>query len=752
MKRIILALWLGVAAIALAFLLIPSDKGYQEFAQTQVAVPPPVKISVASPVAVVDTGSTLAVVPGARKEGSILAPLSLTPLVDAITSAARPAPAATAKTTAKPSAAESVTKGTIVYQSAPLSSPELREEGLRLAGVDRKHFLKACEHDHDLQLAAGQRPLFTCRMLNAPLGPDTTPITTTPSYPTTATFLLHSRPSATRKVYLDFTGHTTAGTPWNTLAGWQTTFTTPPFSLDANTANVSDAEHAAIQSVWRRMAEDFASYDVDVTTEDPGADGLLKTAAVDMNYGMRVIFGPDQNATGSGGVAFVGSFGWTRVVGSPDVPCYVFAGTGASAKIMAEAGSHEVGHTLGLYHDGTSTQEYFPGHGTGATSWAPIMGVGYGKDIVQWSKGEYTDANNTQDDIAVMATYLPQITDEFGGTTAAATVVAGTALEAGGIIGMAADVDVIKIRAGRGNLVITPKVSLVSPNLRLQIKVLDAAGLVVGTYVGDGTAGNMAPAPITLVLPREDFYFIQLEGVANGDGVTDGYSDYGSIGYYSFTATWAELGNRPPVADATLSNSTSYNYQTQPTAVVNFNGNRSTDIDGVVTRYVWDFKDVTAKTAEGVTTSHRYKAPGTYYPTLTVFDDLGASATTTVTVTVTGSTRAPTCSLALISGSFARLNSIHDVANAIIQVQDQYGNPVRRALVYVTVSGLARGPRIVVRTNDLGQVSVTSPKFSRGARGTVVFTVTTVESPNRPYVTVTTAPVVTVAPSVNVTR
>jgi len=185
--------------------------------------------------------------------------------------------------------------------------------------------------------------------------------------------------------------------------------------------------------------------------------------------------------------------------------------------------------------------------------------------------------------------------------------------------------------------------------------------------------------------------------------------------------------------------------------VVNFNGVASSDVDGAVVRYVWDFKDVAPAGAVGPLATHRYRAPGIYNPTLTVFDDKGASATTSVTVQVFGPIRPPSCSLAQLSAAFMRVNSIHDAASATIRVQDQYGNPVRRALVYVTISGLA-GSTGVVRTNDLGVASITSPTFRRAAGGSVVFTVTKVEAPGLTYVTSTPAPVITVAPTVTVGR
>ena len=576
-----------------------------------------------------------------------------------------------------------------------------------------------------------------CYGLKAPIGPDVTAITTTPSYPTTETFILHSRPGATRKIYLDFTGHTTTGTQWNNPPPsglGKTTFTTPPFSLDANTAAFSSAEHAAIQYVWRSIAEDFAQFDVDVTTEDPGAEGLKRASTGDLNYGMRVVFGPDQNATGSGGQAYVGSFNGIRTSTQTDVPCFVYAGTTASAKFMAEAGAHEIGHTVGLNHDGTPTSGYYGGHGTGATSWAPIMGVGYSKDVVQWSKGEYANANNTQDDVTVIGTYLNPTADDHGGTTATARVITGTTITGGGLINNANDVDMFKIAAGRGKLVITPKGVLISPNLRLQVKVLKSDGTELDTYDAAGTAGKMAPDPITYTVTEEGTYYIQLDGIASGTGVTDGYSDYGSVGIYGLTATWIDPGNKPPIADASFSTGLSYNYQTEPSAAVNFNATQSYDPDGLIVRYLWNFADVYPQTASGPITTHRYRAPGVYRPVLTVTDDRGASSSALLTVNVAGPVKPKTHSLALNSASFIRVNSVSDAVNASVAVQDQYGNPLKGAIVFVRVSGLVAAPTVMARTDILGNITVRSPVFKRGARGTVRIDIDRVTSTTHTYV------------------
>ena len=147
--------------------------------------------------------------------------------------------------------------------------------------------------------------------------------------------------------------------------------------------------------VWKRVAEDFAPFQLNVTTDE-----AIYLAAPPATR-IRCIITPDNEWYGSaGGGAYVGSFTWTG-----DTPCWTFSDMlGNFSKNIAEATSHEIGHTLALRHDGrTSPSEgYYYGHGSGATGWAPIMGVGYNRSLIQWSKGEYLAANNLENDLSII--------------------------------------------------------------------------------------------------------------------------------------------------------------------------------------------------------------------------------------------------------------------------------------------------------------------------------------------------------------
>ncbi|PTL81493.1 glycoside hydrolase family 44 protein [Vitiosangium sp. GDMCC 1.1324] len=85
--------------------------------------------------------------------------------------------------------------------------------------------------------------------------------------------------------------------------------------------------------------------------------------------------------------------------------------------------------------------------------------------------------------------------------------------------------------------------------------------------------------------------------------------------------------NQPPVAQATATPSSG----TAP-LVVGFSGTGSTDPEGHLVAYAWNFGD--GQQGTGPTVSHTYSQPGTYTATLTVTDDGGATSSATVTVSV----------------------------------------------------------------------------------------------------------------------
>ncbi|MCB1217049.1 PKD domain-containing protein [bacterium] len=84
-------------------------------------------------------------------------------------------------------------------------------------------------------------------------------------------------------------------------------------------------------------------------------------------------------------------------------------------------------------------------------------------------------------------------------------------------------------------------------------------------------------------------------------------------------------GNKPPLASFTVDPRTG-----DLPLTVNFDASRSTDPDGQIVLYLWDFDgDGTADESGNnlPTVSHVYTEPGYWQPRLTIWDDLGSSAT-----------------------------------------------------------------------------------------------------------------------------
>ena len=360
-----------------------------------------------------------------------------------------------------------------------------------------------------------------------------------------AALTLHSRPGSRHVIYLDFDGQMISGTGWNTKTSGACY--ADPYDTDANPAAFSTAELTAISGVWARVAEDYASMDVDVTTADPGVAAITRSSLGDTRYGTRVVVTRSLTlcpngkslyaslcAGGCGGIAYVGVFDRTSNHAYYQ-PAFTFQnGVGGGQKNIAEASSHEAGHNVGLSHDGTATSGYYSGHG----SWAPIMGVGYYRAITQWSKGEYAGANQTQDDFGVMRTNgAVPLTDDYPESPPAAL---GAGLSRTGIISSRTDVDVFRITLTQPTTVtIAATPASTSPDLDIALTLRGFGNDIVANPPSGSTSGDLATgldASITTTVPPGT-YTVRIDGVGAGSPLDTGYSDYASIGAYTVSLT-----------------------------------------------------------------------------------------------------------------------------------------------------------------------------------------------------------------------
>ncbi|MGW6280409.1 M12 family metallo-peptidase [Kribbella sp. NPDC055071] len=348
-------------------------------------------------------------------------------------------------------------------------------------------------------------------------------------------FELHSKPGSNRVIYLDFDGHTITGTAWNT-GGKPASVNVTAYDTDGNPAVFSTAEQDVVRDVWARVSEDYAPFDVDVTTQQPTAAAIDRSGASDQQYGTRVLIDPTtwyQSGCGCGGVAYVGVYDNTSQH-SYYQPALVFTkGVGTGAKNIAEAAAHEAGHNVGLSHDGTASVGYYAGHG----AWAPIMGVGYSKAISQWSKGEYTGANNKEDDFAVIGQNgLALRADDHGNSTTDATALTlGTTVQ--GIYANDSDVDVFGIDLAAGTFTFAAAAAASGADLDIKLQLLSSDGTVVATAdPAAGQSNSATPTGLSASISRQvtaGRYYLRVDNTGYGNPLNTGYSTYGSRGAYT---------------------------------------------------------------------------------------------------------------------------------------------------------------------------------------------------------------------------
>ncbi len=105
----------------------------------------------------------------------------------------------------------------------------------------------------------------------------------------------------------------------------------------------------------------------------------------------------------------------------------------------------------------------------------------------------------------------------------------------------------------------------------------------------------------------------------------------------------------------------------------------STDSDGTIVSYDWDFGD--GQTAPGISATHAYTNNGTFTVRLTVTDDLGGLDTTSVTIHI--GNRAPKIIAATPHAGFVL--ALHGTQTLVVVASDPDGDPLTYSW---TVDGL----------------------------------------------------------------
>lgn len=346
---------------------------------------------------------------------------------------------------------------------------------------------------------------------------------TEPSYQNSVP-LLESLRGATGVIYLDFDGeyvdyYWDSGNPINAVS-----------------RNFSDSK---IRQIWERVAEDFAPFNLNVTT-----DLQVYLAAPSVSRQQCVITSTKTAAPDSGGVANYNSFNETD-----DKVCWVFnSGTSSCAETI----SHEIGHTLYLYHDGRSlsdgTETYYGGHGSSPVRWAPIMGASFNKDITQWSKGEYADANQSQDDLAriVSRTNVDYRVDDHGSdfaTSSYLNIFPDNSVSSQGIITETGEFDAFRFTMkSTGNLNLSIDPIRYGPNMDILAEILDSGGNVLHSANPD----SALDASFSAISLTAGDYFLRISATGRGDALGDGYTNYATLGHYEISGsiTGAEIADR----------------------------------------------------------------------------------------------------------------------------------------------------------------------------------------------------------------
>lgn len=329
---------------------------------------------------------------------------------------------------------------------------------------------------------------------------------------------LSSLPGAPATLYLDFDGHFQA--TYDTYSN----IVTSAYDSDGDPTTFTDAELSYITTLWSDVVEDFAPFNINVTTVEPAvlAAGAPESAA--NGVALRVAMGQSTGDNGfgnpSGGWAYFNAF--TNSIANV---AYAFVTATSTPITYASIASHEAGHAFGLQHQ---VGDYFDFQ---TRSSALMGGATLGFEHTYWHNGLIEDGTQ-QDDMARIARSVNGFgyrADDHGNTIAAATPLTGvgSGYTATGIIGSNTDVDVFSLSlATPGSFQISLEGHSPGQNLDAVLELRDSSGDLV------------------LMANPEDSLDASLVGSIAETGyiAVRSTGQYGRIGQYTLTMTPTTLG------------------------------------------------------------------------------------------------------------------------------------------------------------------------------------------------------------------
>jgi hypothetical protein len=336
--------------------------------------------------------------------------------------------------------------------------------------------------------------------------------------------MYNSQPNAVATLYLDFDGHRVQSAYWNGGA-----------PLQCASSGLTDVQ---ITEIFNRVAEDFRPFDVNVTTDS------TKFLSAPLEMRMRIIVTSTSNwRPNVGGISYITSFSW-----GDDTPGFVFSDRlENNTKYIAECCSHEIGHTLGLFHQAryneqdVQSESYHTGNGSGEIGWAPIMGNSYGKNMSSWNLGpsQYSATEN-QDNLEVITTengFGFRMDDFENDLNESAFNLGVNTFLLSGVISTNMDVDAFQFQVSENSRVhLEAKPGGINAmaegvNMDIQLSIYNDKKERIGIYNPEETAG--ISADITLNAGK---YYITIEGVGNAN-----MSDYSSLGSYTIEGTTSKI-------------------------------------------------------------------------------------------------------------------------------------------------------------------------------------------------------------------